>query len=275
MEQQYLDLLKEIRDHGVEKTDPHGVGSRSVFVRTMRFRLDQGVFPVLTTKKVFWKSAIIEMLWFLTGESRIDYLHDQGVKIWDSWATKETTEPYGREVGDPGPIYGPNWRRWKTPDGKIVDQIAELIKELKENPDYRRHKVTAWNPGVLENLFIAPCHGDFKCYAADGKLSLHLNQRSGDVFIGIPFNIAQYSALTMMIAQLVGLEAYEFVHTIEDAHIYLNHLDQVDEQLGRKVFPLPTMTLDKSVKDIDDFKIGHFKLENYQSHDYIKAPVAI
>jgi thymidylate synthase len=263
--QQYLDLLQYILDSGVEKSDRTGTGTKSCFGYQMRFDLEQG-FPLVTTKKLHLKSIIYELLWFLKGETNIAYLKDHGVSIWNEWAD---------ENGELGPVYGKQWRSWEGADGKVVDQVNDLIKEIKSNPDSRRLIVSAWNVADLPNMALMPCHTLFQFYVADGKLSCQLYQRSADVFLGVPFNIASYALLTMMIAQVCELQPAEFIHTFGDVHIYNNHLEQVNLQLSRKPLPLPTIRLNPSVKDIFDFTFEDFTLENYQSHPAIKGPVAV
>lgn len=263
--QQYLDLLQHILDNGVHKTDRTGTGTQSCFGYQVRFDLQKG-FPLVTTKKVHLKSIIYELLWFLKGETNIAYLKEHGVKIWDEWAD---------ENGDLGPVYGKQWRSWEGKDGKIVDQVSDLIEQIKKNPDSRRLIISAWNVADLPEMALMPCHNMFQFYVAEGKLSCQLYQRSADVFLGVPFNIASYALLTMMIAQVCDLEAGEFVHTFGDVHIYSNHMEQVNLQLSRQPFPLPTMKLNPAVKDIFSFQFEDFTLENYQSHPSIKAPVAV
>jgi len=263
--QQYLDLLQYILDNGVEKSDRTGTGTKSCFGYQMRFDLQQG-FPLVTTKKLHLKSIIYELLWFLKGETNIAYLKEHGVSIWNEWAN---------ENGELGPVYGKQWRSWEGADGKIVDQVTDLIKQIKTNPDSRRLIISAWNVADLPKMALMPCHTLFQFYVADGKLSCQLYQRSADVFLGVPFNIASYALLTMMIAQVCDLEPGEFIHTFGDAHIYNNHIEQVNLQLSRKPLPLPTMKLNPSVKNIFDFTFEDFTLENYQSHPAIKAPVAV
>ena len=263
--QQYLDLLQYILDNGVEKSDRTGTGTKSCFGYQMRFDLQQG-FPLVTTKKLHLKSIIYELLWFLKGETNVAYLKEHGVSIWNEWAN---------ENGELGPVYGKQWRSWEGADGKIVDQISDLIKQIKTNPDSRRLIVSAWNVADLPKMALMPCHTLFQFYVADGKLSCQLYQRSADVFLGVPFNIASYALLTMMIAQVCDLEPGEFIHTFGDVHIYNNHIEQVNLQLSRKPLPLPTMKLNPSVKNIFDFTFEDFTLENYQSHPAIKAPVAV
>ena len=263
--QQYLDLLQHILDTGTHKTDRTGTGTQSVFGYQMRFDLQKG-FPLVTTKKVHLKSIIHELLWFLKGETSIAYLKEHGVKIWDEWAD---------EKGELGPVYGKQWRSWEGKDGKVIDQISELIAQIKKNPDSRRLIVSAWNVGELSEMALMPCHNMFQFYVADGKLSCQLYQRSADVFLGVPFNIASYGLLTLMIAQVCDLKPGEFVHTFGDVHIYNNHKEQVSLQLSRKPFHLPSMKLNPAVKDIFGFQFEDFTLENYECHPAIKAPVAI
>ena len=262
---QYLNLLQHILDHGIKKQDRTGTGTISTFGYQMRFNLEEG-FPLVTTKKVHLKSIIYELLWFLNGDTNVKYLQDHGVRIWNEWAD---------ENGDLGPVYGYQWRHWRTPDGKEVDQIANLIEGLKKNPDSRRHIVSAWNPADVDDMALPPCHTMFQFYVADGRLSCQLYQRSGDTFLGIPFNIASYALLTMMVAQVCGLKPGDFVHTIGDAHIYLNHIEQVKLQLSRNPYPLPTMKINPEVKDIFSFKYEDFTLENYQCHPTIKGEISV
>ena len=263
--QQYLDLLQYILDNGVEKSDRTGTGTKSCFGYQMRFDLQKG-FPLVTTKKLHLKSIIYELLWFLNGETNIAYLKEHGVSIWNEWAD---------ENGELGPVYGKQWRSWQGADGKVIDQITDLIRQIKTNPDSRRLIVSAWNVSDLPKMALMPCHVLFQFYVADGKLSCQLYQRSADVFLGVPFNIASYALLTMMIAQVCGLEPGEFIHSFGDVHIYNNHLEQVKLQLSRKPYPFPTMKLNPSIKNIFEFKFEDFVLENYQSHPAIKAPVAV
>jgi thymidylate synthase len=263
--QVYLDFLNFILKNGAEKSDRTGTGTRSVFGYQMRFNLQEG-FPLVTTKKVHLKSIIHELLWFLNGETNIQYLKENGVSIWNEWAD---------ENGELGPVYGKQWRSWEGKDGKTADQIKEVVNQIKNNPDSRRMIVSAWNVTELPGMALMPCHTLFQFYVADGKLSCQLYQRSADVFLGVPFNIASYALLTMMMAQVCSLEPGDFIHTFGDAHIYNNHMEQVNLQLSRKPFPLPTMTLNPGVKNIFDFKFEDFTLENYQSHPAIKAPVAV
>ncbi|MBS7246262.1 MAG: thymidylate synthase [Bacteroidales bacterium] len=262
---QYLDLLQEIMDHGTVKSDRTGVGTKSIFGHQMRFDLSEG-FPLLTTKKVHLRSIIHELLWFISGDTNIGYLHDNKVSIWDEWADAN---------GDLGPVYGKQWRSWDTPDGRSIDQLSEVIETIKRNPDSRRMIVCAWNPSDVDKMALPPCHCFFQFYVADGRLSCQLYQRSADTFLGVPFNIASYALLTMMIAQVCGLKPGEFVHTTGDTHIYLNHFDQVREQLSRTPRPLPVMKLNPEVKDIFRFRYEDFTLEGYDPWPAIKAPVAV
>ena len=263
--QQYLNLLQHILDTGAQKHDRTGTGTISCFGYQMRFDLQKG-FPLVTTKKVHTKSIIYELLWFLKGETNIAYLKENGVSIWNEWAN---------ENGELGPVYGKQWRSWEGKDGKVVDQVSDLIKQIKTNPDSRRLIVSAWNVTELPEMALMPCHTLFQFYIANGKLSCQLYQRSADVFLGVPFNITSYALLTLMIAQVCDLEPGEFIHTFGDVHIYNNHIDQVKLQLTRAPFPLPTMKLNPAVKNIFDFKFEDFTLENYQCHPAIKAPVAV
>ena len=263
--QAYLQLLQHILDNGVSKTDRTGTGTASCFGYQMRFDLSMG-FPLVTTKKLHLKSIIYELLWFLKGDTNIGYLKEHGVRIWDEWAN---------ENGDLGPVYGKQWRSWEGADGKVYDQIKDVINQLKKNPDSRRMIVSAWNVSELSQMALMPCHTIFQFYVAAGKLSCQLYQRSADVFLGVPFNIASYALLTMMMAHITGLKLGDFVHTFGDVHIYNNHLEQVKLQLSRTAFPLPIMKLNPAVKDIDGFNFEDFTLENYQSHPAIKAPVAV
>ena len=262
---QYLDLLREIRDNGVTKTDRTGVGTKSIFGHQMRFNLQDG-FPLLTTKKVFLKGIIYELLWFLKGDTNIKFLTDNNVHIWDEWAD---------ENGDLGYVYGKQWRSWEATDGMVIDQISQVVDLIKNHPDSRRILVTAWNPAEIDKMALPPCHCLFQFYVADGKLSCQLYQRSADTFLGVPFNIASYALLTMMLAQVCGLEPGEFIHTTGDTHIYLNHLEQVNEQLSREPRPLPKMIINPDVKSIFDFKYEDFQLEGYDPYPAIKAPVAV
>jgi len=262
---QYLDLLQHILDHGTKKSDRTGTGTLSVFGYQMRFDLSAG-FPLLTTKKLHLKSIIHELIWFLQGDTNIQYLQDHGVRIWNEWAD---------ENGDLGPIYGSQWRSWQTADGGSIDQISGVVRSIQENPSSRRHIVNAWNVGEIEKMALPPCHLLFQFYVADGKLSCQLYQRSADVFLGVPFNIASYALLTMMIAQVCDLQLGEFVHTFGDAHLYLNHLEQSKLQLSREPFAPPKMKINPEVKDIFSFQFNDFELVNYQAHPHIKAPIAI
>ncbi len=263
--QQYLDLLRHVKDHGTEKGDRTGTGTKSVFGHQMRFDLAAG-FPAVTTKKLHFKSIIHELLWFLQGDTNVQYLQDNGVSIWNEWAN---------EQGELGPVYGAQWRSWPTADGSAIDQITQVIEQIKNDPNSRRLIVSAWNVGELDKMALAPCHALFQFYVADGKLSCQLYQRSADIFLGVPFNIASYALLTMMIAQVTGLAVGEFVHTLGDAHIYSNHFEQVDTQLSRDTLPLPEMKINPAVTSIFDFKYDDFELINYQSHPSIAAPIAI
>ena len=260
--QQYLDLLKDIMENGVDKMDRTGVGTRSVFGRQMRFDLSKG-FPLVTTKKVHLKSIIYELLWFLKGDTNVKYLQEHGVRIWNEWAD---------ENGELGPVYGSQWRNW---NGEGIDQIADVIERLKKTPNDRRMIVSAWNVGKIAEMHLPPCHMMFQFYVANNKLSCMLYQRSCDMFLGVPFNIASYALLTMMVAQVCGYEPGEFVHTLGDTHIYHNHFEQVKEQLSHTPYPLPQMKINPAVKDINDFKYEDFELINYQSYDTIKAQVAV
>lgn len=262
---QYLDLMKHVKAHGVRKDDRTGTGTISVFGYQMRFDISEK-FPAVTTKKLHFKSIIHELLWFLQGSTNIKYLKEHGVTIWDEWAD---------ENGDLGPVYGSQWRSWHASDGRTVDQISQVIEQIRKNPDSRRLIVSAWNVGEIEKMALAPCHAFFQFYVVNGRLSCQLYQRSADIFLGVPFNIASYSLLTMMIAQVCGLKAGEFVHTFGDAHLYLNHLEQVDEQLSRKPLTLPVMKINSEVKSIFDFKYEDFELVGYEHHPAIKAPIAV
>ena len=263
--QQYLTLLQHILDNGVQKSDRTGTGTRSVFGYQMRFNLADG-FPLLTTKKLHLKSIIHELLWFLNGDTNVRYLQENGVRIWNEWAD---------ENGDLGHIYGYQWRSWPAYDGTFIDQIQQAVDDIKHNPDSRRIIVSAWNVGDLKNMNLPPCHAFFQFYVADGKLSLQLYQRSADTFLGVPFNIASYALLTMMMAQVCGLQPGEFIHTLGDTHIYNNHIEQVKEQLTREPRPLPRMIINPEVKNIFDFKYDNFKLEDYNPHPHIKAEVSV
>ena len=262
---QYHDLLKHVLSNGIKKEDRTGTGTISVFGHQMRFNLAEG-FPALTTKKLHLRSIIHELLWFLKGETNLQYLHDNKVTIWDEWADKD---------GNLGPVYGYQWRSWPTSDGKNIDQIQQVIDTIRKNPDSRRIIVSAWNVGMIQDMALPPCHLLFQFYVADGKLSCQLYQRSADIFLGVPFNIASYALLTMMIAQVTGLQAGDFVHTLGDAHIYLNHIDQVNLQLSRELHPLPLMKINPAVTDIFKFKFEDFELTGYDPHPHIKAAVAV
>jgi thymidylate synthase len=275
---QYLDLIQHVRDNGVEKSDRTGTGTKSVFGYQMRFDLAKG-FPLVTTKKCHLKSIIHELLWFIKGETNIKYLNDHGVKIWDDWATKD---------GELGPVYGKMWRSFPSANGGTIDQLTQLIDDLKNNPDSRRHIITAWNPALLPDTSISPsenaekgkqalppCHTLFQFYVLNGKLSCQLYQRSADCFLGIPYNIASYALFTMMIAQVCKLELGDFIHTLGDAHLYSNHMEQVDKQLSRKPFELPTMKITPEIKSIFDFTFEDFEIENYNFHPHIKAPISV
>ncbi len=263
--QQYLDLMRHVLEHGHPKSDRTGTGTLSVFGWQMRFDLAQG-FPLLTTKKLHTKSIIHELLWFLKGDTNIRYLKEHGVSIWDDWADAN---------GDLGPVYGYQWRSWQAPDGRSIDQIAQLVDGLKRNPDSRRHIVTAWNPADIERMKLPPCHALFQFYVADGRLSCQLYQRSADIFLGVPFNIASYALLTLMLAQVCGLRPGEFVHTLGDAHLYTNHLEQARLQLTRAPRPLPRLRLNPAVRDLFAFRYEDFALEGYDPHPHIAAPVAV
>jgi len=262
---QYLELLRQVRHHGTIKTDRTGTGTSSLFGYQMRFDLAEG-FPLLTTKKVFLKLIIHELLWFLMGSTNISYLKKHNVRIWDEWAD---------ENGDLGPVYGSQWRSWPTPDGQRIDQIAEVVRAIQETPDSRRLIVSAWNVAQVQSMALPPCHTLFQFYVAKGKLSCQLYQRSADVFLGVPFNIASYALLTMMIAQITGLEAGEFIHTFGDAHLYNNHIEQADLQLSRAPKPLPNMVLNPEIKQLEDFTYADFTLENYVCDSAISAPIAV
>ena len=262
---QYLDLMQHVLNNGVEKSDRTGTGTKSVFGHQLRFNLAEG-FPLVTTKKCHLRSIIHELLWFIKGDTNTKYLKDNGVRIWDEWAD---------ENGNLGPIYGYQWRSWPAANGKHVDQITQLIDQIKNNPDSRRLIVSAWNVGEIENMALPPCHAFFQFYVADGKLSCQLYQRSADIFLGVPFNIASYALMTMMIAQVCNLKLGDFVHTFGDAHIYTNHFEQANLQLSRDIRSLPTMKINPSVKSIFDFEIDDFELTDYDPHPHIKAPVAI
>ena len=262
---QYLELMQHVLEHGTKKSDRTGTGTVSIFGHQMRFDLAQG-FPLVTTKKCHLKSIIHELLWFLQGDTNTRYLKENGVSIWNEWAD---------EKGDLGPVYGKQWRSWTAPNGRTIDQLSEVITQIKRNPDSRRLIVSAWNVGELDQMALAPCHAFFQFYVADGKLSCQLYQRSADIFLGVPFNIASYALLTMMVAQVCDLQAGDFVHTFGDAHLYSNHMEQSRLQLSREPRPLPTMKINPAVKDIFGFKFEDFALENYDPHPAIKAPVAV
>lgn len=262
---QYLDLMQHVLDNGTQKHDRTGTGTISVFGYQMRFNLQDG-FPMVTTKKLHLKSIIHELIWFLQGDTNIKYLKDNGVRIWDEWAD---------ENGNLGPVYGSQWRSWPKPDGGHIDQITQIINTIKNNPDSRRIIVSAWNVAEIENMALPPCHAFFQFYVADGKLSCQLYQRSADIFLGVPFNIASYALLTMMVAQVCGLEAGDFIHTFGDAHLYNNHIEQAKLQLSRDPKPLPTMKINPAVKNIFDFKFEDFELVNYEAHPHIKGVVAV
>lgn len=262
---QYIDLIKRVLDEGVQREDRTGTGTIGVFGHQMRFDLQEG-FPLLTTKKLHLKSIIYELLWFIMGDTNVKYLQDNGVRIWNEWAD---------ENGDLGPVYGHQWRSWPAYDGTTIDQLGNVIEQIKKNPNSRRLLVSAWNVAEVENMALPPCHTMFQFYVANGKLSCMLYQRSADIFLGVPFNIASYALLTMMIAQVCGLQPGEFVHTLGDAHIYTNHLEQVKEQITREPYPLPKMKINPAVKDINDFKYEDFELVDYQAHPHIKGVVAV
>ncbi|MTI19171.1 thymidylate synthase [Rhodobacteraceae bacterium RKSG542] len=263
--QQYLELMRRIMDEGVVKEDRTGTGTKSVFGHQMRFDLSKG-FPMVTTKKLHLKSIVHELLWFLSGDTNIRYLKENGVRIWDEWAD---------ENGDLGPVYGYQWRSWPAPDGRSIDQVTGLIEQIKKNPDSRRLIVSAWNPALVDDMALPPCHSLFQFYVADGKLSCQLYQRSADVFLGVPFNIASYALLTMMVAQVCDLEPGDFVHTFGDAHLYMNHLEQAELQLSREPRALPTMRINPEVKDLFAFKYEDFTVEEYDPHPHIKAVVSV
>jgi len=265
VETPYLDLMRDVRDHGIEKSDRTGTGTRSVFGRQMRFDLGQG-FPAITTKKLHLRSIIHELLWFIAGDTNIAYLKDNKVSIWDEWAD---------ENGDLGPVYGYQWRSWPAPDGESVDQLARVVESIKRNPDSRRHIVSAWNPAQVDDMALPPCHALFQFYVADGRLSCQLYQRSADIFLGVPFNIASYALLTHMIAQVCGLAVGDFVHTLGDAHLYLNHLEQADRQLDRMPFDAPTLWLNPEIDDLFAFSFDDIRLDGYRSHAVIRAPIAV
>ena len=261
----YLDLLRDVRDNGLAREDRTGTGTRSVFGRQLRFDLAEG-FPLVTTKKVFLKGIIHELLWFLSGSTNVGYLQRHGVRIWDEWAD---------ERGELGPVYGSQWRSWPTPGGGHIDQISAVLESIRVQPNSRRHIVSAWNPAEVDAMALPPCHALFQFYVAEGRLSCQLYQRSADMFLGVPFNIASYALLVLMIAQVTGLEPGEFIHTFGDAHLYSNHLEQADLQLSREPFPLPTMRLNPEVDDLFAFRFDDFRLEGYQCHPAIQAPIAV
>ena len=264
-EQQYLDLVAEVLEHGTRKSDRTGTGTLSVFGRQLRFGLEDS-FPLLTTKKLHLKSILYELLWFLRGDTNVHWLQERGVTIWDEWAD---------ENGELGPVYGYQWRHWRTPDGKEVDQIKNLIQSLRNKPDSRRHIVSAWNPADIDRMALPPCHLLFQFYVADGTLSCQMYQRSADLFLGVPFNIASYSALTLMVAQVTGLKPAEFILTLGDAHLYLNHLEQAREQITRKPRAFPRLRLNAAVRELLEFRYEDFTLQNYDPHPAIKAPIAV
>jgi thymidylate synthase len=264
-EQQYLDLVAEVLERGARKTDRTGTGTLSVFGRQLRFRLDES-FPLLTTKKLHLKSILYELIWFLRGDTNVRWLQERGVSIWDEWAD---------ENGELGPVYGYQWRHWRTPDGREIDQIRQLIDNLRTRPDSRRHIVSAWNPADVERMALPPCHALFQFYVAAGRLSCQMYQRSADLFLGVPFNIASYAALTLMVAQVAGFKPAEFILTLGDAHLYLNHLEQAREQLARTPKPFPRLRLNATVKELLEFRYEDFTLENYDPHPAIKAPIAV
>jgi len=264
-EQQYLDLLSQVLERGAPKGDRTGTGTRSVFGWQMRFDLAES-FPLLTTKKLHLKSIVYELLWFLRGETNVRWLQQQGVSIWDEWADAE---------GELGPVYGYQWRHWRAPDGRSIDQIAQVVDGIRRNPESRRHIVTAWNPADVDRMALPPCHALFQFYVAGGRLSCQLYQRSADLFLGVPFNIASYSLLTLMVAQVTELEPGEFVHTLGDAHLYLNHFDQAREQLSRAPRPFPSMHLNPEIRDLNAFRFEDFTLQGYEPHPAIKAPIAV
>jgi len=264
-ERAYLELLGEVLERGAKKTDRTGTGTRSVFGRQLRFDLSES-FPLLTTKKLHLKSILYELLWFLRGDTNVRWLQERGVSIWDEWAD---------ENGELGPVYGYQWRHWRTPDGREIDQIKDLVRNIRAKPDSRRHLVTAWNPADVDKMALPPCHALFQFYVANGRLSCQMYQRSADLFLGVPFNIASYAALTLMLAQVAGLQADEFVLTLGDAHLYLNHLEQAKQQLERQPKPFPKLKLNPQVKDIFGFAYEDFTLEGYEPHPAIKAPIAV
>ena len=262
---QYLELMRHVREHGVRRGDRTGTGTLSVFGYQMRVDLGEG-FPLVTTKKLHLRSIIHELLWFLAGDTNLAYLHEHGVSIWDEWAD---------ENGDLGPVYGHQWRSWPTPDGGHIDQMARVVEQIRRNPESRRHIVSAWNAAEVDRMALPPCHALFQFYVAEGRLSCQLYQRSADIFLGVPFNIASYALLTLMVAQVCDLAPGEFVHTFGDAHLYLNHVEQADLQLAREPRPLPRMWLDTRVRELFDFRYQHFRLEGYEPHPSIRAPIAV
>jgi len=262
---QYLDLMRHVRDNGIEKGDRTGTGTLSVFGHQMRFDLSEG-FPAVTTKKLHFRSIIHELLWFLRGETNVRYLKENGVTIWDEWADEE---------GDLGPVYGAQWRSWPTPDGRTIDQLADVVRRIREEPTSRRLLVSAWNVAELDRMALMPCHTMFQFWVGDDRLSCQLYQRSADIFLGVPFNIASYALLTSMVAQVTGLQPGDFVHTIGDAHLYRNHLEQVETQLQREPHPLPALRLDPDVSNLDGFRFEHVEVVDYRSHPGIKAPIAV
>jgi thymidylate synthase len=264
-EQQYLDLLADVLAHGAEKSDRTGTGTRSVFGRQMRFNLGAS-FPLLTTKKLHLKSIVYELLWFLRGDTNVRWLQERGVTIWDEWADSS---------GELGPVYGHQWRSWKTHDGRVIDQISQVLQSIRRNPDSRRHLVTAWNPADVDRMALPPCHAIFQFYVGEGRLSCQLYQRSADLFLGVPFNIASYALLTLMVAQVTGLKPGEFVHTLGDAHLYRNHFEQAREQLARTPRPFPRMHLNPAVTDLFEFRYEDFTLEGYEPLPAIRAPIAV
>ena len=264
-EQQYLDLLAHVLEHGAAKGDRTGTGTRSVFGRQLRFALDEG-FPLLTTRKLHFKSIVYELLWFLLGKTNVQWLRERGVTIWDEWADAD---------GELGPVYGSQWRNWKAPDGRSIDQISRVLDSIRRDPDSRRHMVTAWNPADVDRMALPPCHALFQFYVADGRLSCQLYQRSADLFLGVPFNIASYSLLTLMVAQVTALRPGDFVHTLGDAHLYLNHLGQAREQLARAPRVFPRIRLNPAAKDLFEFRYEDFSLDGYEPHPAIRAPIAV